>query len=138
MNTEKQTAVRLTLDKAKQLTVEVQGLTLPEALNICLTGMEVMCKQTLNRADNPDLKKALEEDMYEMINIGASSLLARLFPEIEMRPDVTVDALMKAEDEVLNADPEKYVKAYEESAQAQKDIYEHNMVKANLPKNPEN
>ena len=138
MNTEKQTAVRLTLDKAKQLTVEVQGLTLPEALNICLTGMEVMCKQTLNRADNPDLKKALEEDMYEMINIGASSLLARLFPEIEMRPDLTVDALMKAENEVLNADPEKYVKAYEESAQAQKDIYEHNMVKANLPKNPEN
>ena len=70
--------------------------------------------------------------MYEMINIGASSLLNRLFPEIEMRPDLTVDALMKAENELIAEKGQEYQDAYEKSAQASKDVYEHNLAKANL------
>jgi hypothetical protein len=133
MNTENKTMIRISVDKANQLTVDAQGVMLPNAIQLCLAGIEAMCKQTLSRADDV-LKPALEEDMYEMINMGASTLLARLFPEIEMRPDVTVDALMQAEDEVFNKDPEKYAKAYAESAQAKKDVYEHNTVKAQLAK----
>lgn len=131
MNTENKTMIRISVDKANQLTVDAQGVMLPNAIQLCLAGIEAMCKQTLSRADDT-LKPALEEDMYEMINMGASTLLARLFPEIEMRPDVTVDALMQAEDEAFNKDPEKYAKAYEESAQSKKDVYEHAEVKARL------
>ena len=132
MNSEKETAIRITLDKNKQLRVEATGLILPNALQLCLAAMEAMCKETLNRATDPNLVKSLEEDMYEMINMGASTLLSRLFPDIEMRPDITVDALAKAEDTLLEQDGQKYQDAYEESAQAQKDIYEHNLAKANL------
>ena len=91
-----------------------------------------MCKQTLSRTNDPELIKSLEEDMYEMINMGASTLLTRLFPDIEMRPDLTVDAVMKAEDELIDQKGQEYVEAYENSAQAEKDIYEHNLAKANL------
>lgn len=132
MNAEKETAIRIVLDKDKRLTVEAKGLILPDAIQLCLAAIEAMCKTTLARTDDPELIKSLEEDMYEMINVGASSLLDKLFPDIEMRPDVTVDALMKAENELISEKGEEYVKAYEDSAQSKKDVYEHNMTKANL------
>lgn len=132
MNAEKETAIRITLDKDRKMTVESKGLILPEVIQVCLAAIELSCKQTLSRTDDPNLVKSLEEDMYEMINMGASSLLDRLFPHIEMRPDITVDALMKAEDALLAENGEEYTKAYAETAQSEKDIYEHNIAKANL------
>lgn len=132
MNTEKQTSIRITLDKNNQLTVEANKVILPNAIQLCLAAIEAMCKQTLARTNDPALIKSLEEDMYEMINLGASTLLTRLFPNIEMRPDVTVDALMKAENELISEKKEEYVKAYEESAQSKKDVYEHALANANL------
>ena len=132
MNAERNTAVLITMDKNKRLEVKVEKAYLPDAIQLCLAAIEALCKQTLSRADDPDLVKSLEEDMYEMINMGASTLLTRLFPHIEMRPDLTVDALIEAEDKLLSENSETYQKAYEESAQSQKDEYEHNLAKANL------
>lgn len=132
MNAEKETTVLIQLDKDKRLTVEARGLILPDAIQLCLAAIEAMCKQTLSRADDPELVKSLEEDMYEMINMGASTLLSKLFPNIEMRPDITVDAMMKAENELLVEKGQEYQDAYEESAQSKKDTYEHNLAKANL------
>lgn len=132
MNAEKDIAIHISLDKNKQLQVEARGLILPEAIQLCLASIEALCKHTLSRAEDPELVKSLEEDMYEMINVGASTLLSRLFPTIEMRPDLTVEAVMEAENKLLDKDGEKYVKAYEESAQSKKDVYEHNLAKANL------
>ena len=132
MNAERNTAVLITMDKNKRLEVKVEKAYLPDAIQLCLAAIEALCKQTLSRADDPDLVKSLEEDMYEMINIGASSLLDKMFPHIEMRPDVTVDALLKAENELISEKGEEYAEAYDESAQAQKDIYEHNLAKANI------
>ena len=132
MNIEATKLVRVTLDKSKQLTVQAEGVILPEVIQMCLAAIETSCKQTLSRTDDPNLVKSLEEDMYEMINLGASSLLNRLFPHIDMRPDITVDALIEAENKLLDKDGEKYAKAYDESIQKEKDIYEHNLAKANL------
>lgn len=125
-------AVKIMYDKSKQLTVQAERVTLPELIQMCLAAIEAACKQSLSRAEDPNLVKSLEEDMYEMINLGASTLLNRLFPDIEMRPDITVDAIMDAENKRMNAEGEKYVEAYNNSMQAQKDIYEHNLAKANL------
>ena len=132
MNAEKETAILIKLDKNKLLEVEARGCYLPDAIQLCLAAIEALCKQTLSRAEDPNLVKSLEEDMYEMINLGASTLLSKLFPEIEMRPDVTVDALIEAEDKLVKENGDTYAKAYAESAQSEKDIYEHNLAKANL------
>lgn len=132
MNAERNTAVLITMDKNKRLEVKVEKAYLPDAIQLCLAAIEALCKQTLSRADDPDLVKSLEEDMYEMINMGASTLLTRLFPHIEMRPDLTVDALIEVENKLLSENGETYQKAYEESAQSEKDIYEHSLGKANL------
>ena len=132
MNAENESTIRIVLDKNKQLRVEAQKCVLPEAISLCLCAIEAMCKQTLSRTNDPELLKSLEEDMYEMINIGASSLLDKLFPHITARPDLTVDAIMKAENELLEQKGQEYVDAYAESAQSKKDEYEHNLAKANL------
>lgn len=134
MNTENhaQKIIRITLDDNNNLNVEATKLILPEAIQLCLAAVEALCKQTLDRADTPDLKQALEEDMYEMINMGASLLLNRLFPEITARPDLTIDAIMKAEDELLAKDAQKYISAYEETAQAKIDQVEHQQIKQNI------
>lgn len=132
MNAEMDQAVKIMLDKNKQLTVQAERVTLPEIIQLCLAAIEATCKQTLARAEDPNLVKSLEEDMYEMINIGASSLLSKLFPHIEMRPDITVDALVEAEDKLLTEKGQEYVDAYNATMQKEKDIYEHNLAKANL------
>jgi len=134
MNTENnaQKIIRIALDSNKHLSIEATKIILPEAIQLCLGAIEALCKQTLERADTPDLKQSLEEDMYEMINMGASLLLDRLFPEITARPDLTVDAIMQAEDALLEKDAQKYVTAYEETAQAKKDVVEHLIAKENL------
>ena len=134
MNTENnaQKLIRISLDENNRLNVEATKLILPDAIQLCLAAIEALCKQTLGRADTPALKQSLEEDMYEMINMGASLLLDRLFPEITARPDLTIDAIMKAEDELLAKDAQKYVDAYEETAQSKIDQVEHLQIKQNL------
>lgn len=134
MNTERKITknINITLDKDNRLEVKADGIILPEAIQLCLASIEAMCKATLARAEDPNLVKSLEEDMYEMINIGASSLLDKMFPHIEMRPDITVDALMEAENKLLNEKGQEYVDAYNDTVQADKDQYEHALAKANL------
>ena len=132
MNAERDITIRISLNKKNELEVSAEKAPLPTLIQLCYAAIEASCKQTLKRAEDPNLVKSLEEDMYEMINIGASTLLERLFPNIEARPDLTIDAMLKAEDELLATDGEKYAKAYAESAQAEKDIYEHNLAKANI------
>lgn len=140
MNVTTDKSVRITLGKNGQLTVHAEGVIQPEIIQLCLAAIEATCKQTLSRAEDPDLVKSLEEDMYEMINMGASTLLNKMFPHIEMRPDLTVDALMEAENKLLKDDKKvkEYVDAYSESAQSQKDIHEHQLIKANLAANGSN
>lgn len=132
MNAEREITLRISVNKKNELEVSAEKAPLPTIIQLCFAAIEASCRQTLKRTDDPNLVKSLEEDMYEMINIGASTLLDRLFPGIEMRPDITVDAMMKAEDELLAADGEKYATAYSETAQSEKDIYEHNLAKANI------
>lgn len=134
MNAENLTTIRITVDKSNQLVVEASKVMLPNAIQLCLAAIEAMCKQTLSRTDDPDLKQSLEEDMYEMINMGASTLLNKLFPHIDARPDITVDAIMQAENALLSEKGKEYVDAYAETAQAKKDEYEHTLAKAEIAK----
>lgn len=49
-------------------------------------------------------------DLYDAYNTAASSVLSMFAPEIEMRPDLTVDAIIAAENKILDEtdDPETY------------------------------
>ena len=116
--------INITVDETRGIVIDAKDVILPDAIRLCLTAIEALCKQTLERAPD-DLKPALEADMYEQINIGASTLLDRAFPSVSTRPDITVDAILEAENKLLQEQGKKYVDAYNESPQALKDQVEH-------------
>lgn len=39
--------------------------------------------------------------MYDLINIGASNILNAFAPELELRPNLTTEAILRAEDEII-------------------------------------
>ena len=116
--------INIKVDKTRGIIIDAQGVMLPDAIRLCLTAIEALCKKTLDRAPD-DLKLALEEDMYEQINMGASALLDRAFPNVTARPDLTVDAILEAETALFEKQGKKYVDAYNESAQSVIDQLEH-------------
>jgi hypothetical protein len=56
---------------------------------------------TFNDEVPEEHKQAVKEEMYDMFNIGASNVLQEFAPDIEARPDLTTEAIMKAEDEIM-------------------------------------
>lgn len=74
-------------------------------LSLCLNAMKQLAEQAPE-----DLKVKLKDTLYDMFNYGASNVLAKFAPEIEKRAHLTTDAILKAENELLN-DPE-YTKKF--------------------------
>lgn len=48
--------------------------------------------------------KALKEDMYDTLNIAFSNALDMFAPEIEARPNLSADAIYRAQQELLKED----------------------------------
>lgn len=59
--------------------------------------MNTLVEQVPREEDRPIAK----EELYDMLNIAASNALSVFAPEIDMRPNLTVDAIMKAEDDII-------------------------------------
>lgn len=48
-------------------------------------------------------KAAVKAEIYDIINIGASNVLGKFAPEIEARPNLTTEAILKAENEIIKS-----------------------------------
>lgn len=56
----------------------------------------------------PDnLKQSVTESLYDMYNASASHILEVFAPDIEMRPNLTAEAILQAENKILNENAEK-------------------------------
>ena len=106
---------------------------LPEIIRLSLLVIEVACKKHLDAAEEEgaEFREAMASDMHEMINLGASTLLNRLFPEISMRPDVTVEAILKAENDLVENNPELVKEAHEAYLNSTDFAKDHAISKAN-------
>lgn len=49
----------------------------------------------------PEELQSLKEDLYDKYNAGASNVLYLFAPDIEMHPDLTVEAMKEAEDRYM-------------------------------------
>lgn len=52
-------------------------------------------------ADNQAERLKMKEDLYDMYNLAASRTLELFAPEIEMRPHLTTQAILEAENRIL-------------------------------------
>ena len=81
-----------------------------------LTAMLGACRATVEAAvadydKNEDLQKKVDKetflasfkgDIYDMINFGVTNMLGEFAPEIENHPDLTAQAIMEAENAILD------------------------------------
>jgi hypothetical protein len=46
-------------------------------------------------------KEEIRNDLYDKYNYGASNILAKFAPDLELHPNLTTEAILKAENEIL-------------------------------------
>jgi hypothetical protein len=82
-----------------------KATSLPDTLQILFTSILQVALHTQNQANHslpPEQANLIKENIYDMINFAASNTLALFAPEIEMRPDLTADAILQKENEMIN------------------------------------
>ena len=47
-------------------------------------------------------QEQMKEFLFEMFNVSASALLAQMAPDIDLRPDITSDAILELEESMIN------------------------------------
>lgn len=72
-----------------------------DLINIYLTGTLNMFNQTVQNAPK-DIQTKVKEELYDMFNKGASAFLEAFAPEIELRPDLTAEAILQAENNIID------------------------------------
>lgn len=75
-----------------------------EFLQIVSTGILAAMKGIVSKTPEPQ-KKEVTEDLYDMYNAAASNTLFYFAPEVEMRPHLTTQAILEAEDRLLSKTP---------------------------------
>lgn len=92
--------IKITL-KDNELHVNTQNVTLQEFTNMLMSAQLNAMTQTLNNAPT-DQQPQVKEFLFDDFNQAASALLAQFAPDIDLRPDLQEEAILQAEDELLN------------------------------------
>ena len=79
-----------------------EGVTATDFSGICLNAMLGVYRDIISQQDTEEEKKKCAEELYDMFNIQASAFLDELIPEKELRPDLDEQAILKAQNEILD------------------------------------
>lgn len=69
-------------------------------MRVMLTGILSGMQNTLSQAPEED-QQNVKEELYDMLNHGASNLLQIFAPDLELRPNLTTQAILEAEDKLI-------------------------------------
>lgn len=95
-------SITIQLTKENELSVTASDAMSPlEVTDLTLSALLAMYNSILYDAPQ-DLKEELKEFLFQMFNVSASALLAQFAPEIELRPDLTEEAIFIKELELAN------------------------------------
>jgi len=102
-----------------------QPTSLEVTTQILLTVQLALMKAQLNSVPEEHQPK-VKEHVYDMVNVAASNMLTQYAPDIELRPDLTAEAILQHENQLIeekyNAlseqEKEKGKKAYKEAKES--------------------
>ena len=83
-----------------------EELHVADYINITLAAQLNMFNDILNNAKEED-RDAVRGELYDMYNLAASAFLKAFAPEFELRPDLTEEAILRAENEILKEKAEQ-------------------------------
>lgn len=88
--------------KDNQVSIKSRGpMSLEDLIQVTMTGLLGGMNACLKATKDGDEEKQLKEYIYDRFNMAASRTLEIFAPEIEMRPSLTTDAILKAENDLL-------------------------------------
>jgi hypothetical protein len=94
--------------KDNQVSVKSRGpISLEEMMQVTMTGLIGAMNSCLKAAKNDEEHKQLKEYIYDRFNQAASRTLEIFAPELELRPNITVDAIKRAEDDLMREEMAK-------------------------------
>lgn len=76
-------------------------MPITDFLQVISTGILLALKGVVDAAPE-ESRQEIQEDLYDMYNAAASNTLHYFAPEIEMRPHLTSQAILDAEDAIIN------------------------------------
>lgn len=79
-----------------------EELHVADYINITLAAQLNMFNNLVEQAPEPEVRKKLVKELYDMYNLAASAFLKAFAPELELRPELTEEAIMRAENEILD------------------------------------
>lgn len=94
--------ITITLDNHNQVHTQLsKSVSIPVYINTCLTSILATMNQAVAAAP-PELRQQLKEHLFDSFNEAASSLLASFAPDIDLRPDITEEAILQLELQLAN------------------------------------
>lgn len=89
----------ITTTEDGQLDIALSGIKdFPQFTQQLFTGLLAMMKNVVDRSPDKDMAT---QEVYDLINNAASNTLSMFAPEIDMRPTVTTEALLRMENQVM-------------------------------------
>jgi len=79
---------------------------LDEFLTIVFTGCIAAMNQIV-ASEPPENQEQCKKDLYDMFNVGASNTLHYFAPEIDARPHLTTQAILEAENAIIEREYRK-------------------------------
>lgn len=80
-----------------------EPMSYTDVLQYCCTAISHVAANVMKKAaenETQEVLNQLEQHMFDMTNIACSNLLDITFPNLSLHPDVTEEAIKKAEDEI--------------------------------------
>lgn len=78
-----------------------EELHVADYINITLAAQLNMFSDIVHKTKEED-KENVRGELYDMYNLAASAFLKAFAPEFELRPDLTEEAILRAENEILD------------------------------------
>lgn len=85
-------------------------MTISDLLQALSTGILLSMRSIADSQETEQAKQQVKEDLYDMFNAAASNVLYLFAPEIEMRPDLTAEAILNAENDIIDREYKKFQK----------------------------
>ena len=87
--------------------VKTSGLDYQQFLQVILTAIEgaadTLIREAKKHADEvPDIEQQCRDALFDLTNIAFSSTLERIDPEGELHPTLTTQAILEAENKIIN------------------------------------
>lgn len=82
-------------------------LSLPDFLQVVQTGLLTALNSFLESADN---KEKAKQELFDLYNTACSNTLHYFAPEYDLHPDLTAQAILRAENEIIDEEYRKLKK----------------------------